>query len=96
MSTPDTLQVTYEYPNGMIATYENRMFNGNALYGGPLAGRTYGTIFHGDKGTLFVDRASYVLLPEKGSSLTETTVLSSNNHGRDHWRNFLDCIKTRN
>ena len=94
--TPDTLQVTYEYPNGMIATYENRMFNGNALYGGPLAGRTYGTIFHGDKGTLFVDRASYVLLPEKGSSLTETTVLSSNNHGRDHWRNFLDCIKTRN
>ena len=93
--TPDTLQVTYEYPNGMIATYENRMFNGNALYGGALAGRSYGTVFHGDKGTLFVDRASYVILPEKGSSLTETVVQSSNNHGRDHWRNFLDCIKSR-
>jgi len=93
--TPDTLQVTYEYPNGMIATYENRMFNGNALYGGPLAGKTYGTVFHGDKGTIFVDRANYTVFPEKGSSLTETTVQSSNNHGKDHWRNFLDCIKSR-
>jgi hypothetical protein len=26
--TPDTLQVTYEYP-GFIATYENRNANGN-------------------------------------------------------------------
>ncbi len=93
--TPDTLQVTYEYSNGMIATYENRMFNGNALYGGPLAGKTYGTVFHGDKGTIFVDRANYTVFPEKGSSLTETIVQSSNNHGKDHWRNFLDCIKSR-
>ncbi|HXJ43559.1 MAG TPA: Gfo/Idh/MocA family oxidoreductase [Bryobacteraceae bacterium] len=88
--TPDTLQVTYEYPNGMIATYENRMFNGNSLFG-----KSYGTIFHGEKGTLFVDRANYTLYPEKGSPLQEETVQSSNNHGRDHWRNFLDCIKSR-
>ena len=93
--TPDTMQVTFEYPNGMIATYENRSFNANGLFGGPLAGRSYGTVFHGDKGTLFVDRASYVVLPEKGSALQETVVQSSNNHGRDHWRNFLDCIKSR-
>jgi predicted dehydrogenase len=91
--TPDTLQVTYEYPNGMIATYENRMFNGNSLFG-----KTYGTIFHGEKGTLFVDRAGYTLSPEKGSSLSSieaTTVQNSNNHGKDHWANFISCIKTR-
>jgi predicted dehydrogenase len=88
--TPDTLQVTYEYPNGMIATYENRMFNGNSLFG-----KTYGTIFHGEKGTLFVDRSGYTLYPEKGSALTETTVQNSNNHGKDHWANFISCIKTR-
>src|SRR5258708_30267238 len=28
--TPDTLQVTYEYP-GFIATYENRLGNANSL-----------------------------------------------------------------
>jgi predicted dehydrogenase len=88
--TPDTLQVTYEYPGGMLATYENRMFNGNSLFG-----KSYGTIFYGDKGTLFIDRAGYTIWPEKGSSLTETTVLSSNNHGKDHWANFISCIKTR-
>ena len=88
--TPDTLQVSYEYPNGMIATYENRMFNGNSLFG-----KTYGTIFHGEKGTLFVDRAGYTLWPEKGSALIEVTVANSNNHGKDHWANFISCIKTR-
>ncbi len=88
--TPDTMQVTYEYPYGMLATYENRMFNGNSLFG-----KTYGTIFYGDKGTLFVDRAGYTIWPEKGSGLQEVTVQSSNNHGRDHWANFISCIRTR-
>jgi predicted dehydrogenase len=88
--TPDTLQVAYEYPNGMIATYENRMFNANSLFG-----KSYGTIFHGEKGTLFVDRAGYTLWPEKGSALKETSVQNSNNHGKDHWANFISCIKTR-
>jgi predicted dehydrogenase len=88
--TPDTLQVTYEYPNGMLATYENRMFNENSLFG-----KSYGTIFYGDKGTLFVDRAGYTVWPEKGSSLSEVTVQNSNNHGKDHWANFISCIRTR-
>ena len=29
--TPDTLKVTYEYPSGWIATYENRNNNGQSI-----------------------------------------------------------------
>ena len=87
--TPDTLQVTYEYP-GFVATYENRLGNGNSLMG-----RNYGTAFHGTKGTLVVDRAGFDLIPERGSTLAARTEKSSNNHNMSHWANFLECVRTR-
>ena len=31
--TPDTLQVTYEYPSGFIATYERRSSNSQSMFG---------------------------------------------------------------
>ena len=58
--TPDTLQVTYEYPNGMIVTYENRETNAQSMFK-----HGYGILFHGTEGTLFVDRGGYKLVPEK-------------------------------
>jgi predicted dehydrogenase len=87
--TPDTLQVTYEYP-GFIATYENRLGNANSLIQ-----HGYGILFHGTKGTLFVDRGRYDVYPEKDSALEEATVKSGNNSNMAHWANFLDCVKTR-
>jgi predicted dehydrogenase len=87
--TPDTLQVTYEYP-GFVATYENRLFNANSMFN-----QGYGILFHGTKGTLFVDRAKYATFPEKGSDLRGEEVKSSNNSSMAHWANFLDCVKTR-
>ncbi|HTM48157.1 MAG TPA: Gfo/Idh/MocA family oxidoreductase [Bryobacteraceae bacterium] len=87
--TPDTLQVTYEYP-GFIATYENRLGNAQSMFQ-----QNYGILFHGSKGTLFVDRGRYQLYPEKDSTLEEVTVKSSNNSNMAHWANFLECIKTR-
>ncbi|MEX2263497.1 MAG: Gfo/Idh/MocA family oxidoreductase [Bryobacteraceae bacterium] len=87
--TPDTLQVTYEYP-GFIATYENRICNSQSMFN-----QGYGITFHGTEGTLFVDRRRYQVLPEKGSSLQPEEVASSNNHSMAHWANFLDCIRTR-
>ena len=89
--TPDTLQITYEYPNGMIATYENREGNSQSMFK-----HGYGLLYHGTEGTLFVDRGGYQLLPEQGSALQAEEVPSSNKALADHWRNFLDCIKTRN
>ena len=94
--TPDTLLVTYEYP-GFFVTYENRELNGS-----PLNGKGYGILFHGTDGTLFVDRAGWDLVPEKrgrGAEAVNRTdpaeEKSSNNHSRDHFANFLDCVKSR-
>jgi hypothetical protein len=86
--TPDTLQVTYEYP-GFIATYENREGNGQSMFkkGG-------GILFCGDKATLFVDRSGYTVVPEKGAG-EPIEVKSSNNSNKSHWANFLECVKTR-
>src|SRR6195256_4080469 len=87
--TPDTLQVTYEYP-GFIATYENRLGNANSMFK-----QGYGILFPGSNGTLFVDRSRYEIFPEKGADLQAVEVKSSNNSNMAHWANFLDCVKTR-
>src|SRR5579862_1077880 len=88
--TPDTLQVTYQYPNEMICTYEYRAGNGQSMFN-----QGYGILFHGTKGTLFVDRSLYRLIPEKGSDLEAVEEKSSNNHNMAHWANFMECVKNR-
>jgi predicted dehydrogenase len=88
--TPDTLVVTFEYPEGFIATYENRLCNADA----PL-GQGYGTMFHGTEGTLYVNRSFYRIIPERRSKLQPVEVQRSNNANVDHWANFIECIRTR-
>ncbi len=93
--TPDTLQVTYEYP-GFVATFESRFGNRQMLMGREQQGWfDYGIVFHGSKGTLYLDRAGYRVVPEKGSDLAETAEKSSNSSNLAHWANFLDCVRTR-
>lgn len=87
--TPDTLQVTFEYP-GFVATYENRSANGQSLFD-----KGAGILFHGTKGTLFVDRSLYRLIPEPNSDLKPAEQRSSNKANVDHWANFLDCVRAR-
>src|SRR6266853_6141323 len=57
--TPDTLQVTYLYPSGFVATYERRSGNGQSMFekGG-------GILFCGNKGTMFLDRSGFKVVPE--------------------------------
>ena len=60
----------------------------------------YGILFHGTEGTLFVDRAGFELVPERDSKLAASMKQPEeekrgNEPLLDHWRNFLDCIKTR-
>jgi len=87
--TPDTIQVSYEYPD-FLATYENRYGNANSMMG-----KNGGILFHGDKATLFVDRSGYQVVPERDSEVTAVEVKSSNNSNMAHWANFLECVKTR-
>jgi predicted dehydrogenase len=94
--TPDTLQVTFEYPS-FICLYENRLCNGNPAYG-----HGYGIEFHGTDGTLFVDREGFQVYPEKlesGKELPDRTPVMQmgrvNNGLLDHVANMLECMKTR-
>jgi predicted dehydrogenase len=94
--TPDTLQVTYEYP-GFACTYENRWCNGNSMYN-----HGYGIEFHGTEGTMFLDRGGFQVYPEKRhvekKQVERTAAMQMdevNDSHFDHVRNFLDCVKSR-
>lgn len=86
--TPDTILAIYEYP-GFLAHYENRYGNANSL-----TGEGSGITFHGDKGTLYINRQYYKFTPEKKAG-EPVVVKSTNNHNMAHWANFLDCVRTR-
>ena len=84
--TPDTLMVTYQYPN-FVCTYENRTCNGR-----PLEGAGYGTMFHGTNGTLFVNRGYLEVVPERGSSLEPLRMEAPGGDHAAHIGNFLRAI----
>jgi predicted dehydrogenase len=71
--TPDTLQITYEYPN-FILSYEASMVNDHGV-GGRTEGmkyylartredRPHGMAFYGTNGTLYADRIGFEIYPE--------------------------------
>lgn len=95
--TPDTLQVTFEYPE-FVCTYENRLINGNSMYD-----HGYGIEFHGSDGTLFVDRSGFKLYPEKrrvtGPEIEVTPAMEMKEVDdglHNHVGNMLECMKSRN
>ncbi len=87
--TPDTLQVSYEYP-GYIASWEHRSNN----TGGQIA-RLMGATFHGTRGTLYVDRKKFVVTPEPKSALEPTRMDRVTDPHPLHWVNFLECVRSR-
>jgi predicted dehydrogenase len=62
---PDTLQVTYTFPN-FLFHYSVLGHNSYGLNGDVGAARfgSYGIQFHGTKGTLFVDRGGFRVIPQ--------------------------------
>jgi len=56
--TPDTLQITWEYPT-FVATYENRLCNSQTP-----DHHGYGIVFYGTDGTMFLDRSGFQVFPE--------------------------------
>jgi len=87
--TPDTMQVSYEYP-GFVGSWEHRCNNTDKSDGGP-----YGITFYGTRGTLYVDRSLYRVTPEKGSDLEPSEMKRVTDPHPLHWTNFLECVKTR-
>jgi predicted dehydrogenase len=88
--TPDSLMVTYEYPQGLLATFEAM----SATTASPHPGIP-GTLFCGTKGSLYVNRQIVQVTPEAGSDLEARVIKVSNNGNASHWSNFIECIRSR-
>jgi len=88
--TPDTLLATYHYPK-FVACYESRTANPTPLYN-----VGYGTVFHGTKATLVINRDGYAVYPndKTGTPVQEHTRAMADMNV-PHWRNFLECIRSR-
>jgi len=115
--TPDTLEVLFEYENvhgPFMHVYSLRLSNAHATWGPDLPapnGRTptghplhYGTQFHGDHASLFVDHdrlhtfaSDQPPLPPNPPTPPEATSqpVGSDRLTQAHLANFLDCMVTR-
>jgi predicted dehydrogenase len=93
--TPDTLEVTYKYPSGFVATYERRAGNGQSMFG-----KGGGILFCGSKGTMFLDRGGYKIVPEitgkpPAEAMEAAEEKATDSGNANHWANFLECVRTR-
>jgi predicted dehydrogenase len=91
--TPDTLQITLEYPE-FVATYENRLCNDARP-----EEHGYGIEFYGTDGTMFVDRDVFQVFPQQpsgGKGKTAEMKMEREDDGlANHVANMLECMRTR-
>jgi predicted dehydrogenase len=94
---PDTLEVTYELPSGMLMVFGQYEANGNpALAWGEVELR-------GTEGTLYATESGFKIIPEKGGQFVESgprmEPMDGKSSGEDstdaHIRNFLECMRSR-
>jgi predicted dehydrogenase len=92
VETPDTMLATFQYPK-FLASYESRTTNPM-----PMFGQSYGTSVHGTEATLVFNRGGCWLIPNKDSKVEPVTMENDRELAQmnvPHWKNFLECIKTR-
>lgn len=82
--TPDTLSVHYSFLDATIV-WEHRLWSSDAP-----EGRSTAAAFHGDQGTLIVDRGGWKVYGGAGAAGSVEDDLPVR-----HLRNFVDCIKSR-
>jgi len=92
--TPDTMMATLRYPKFML-TYESRTANPMPMFG---QGQGAATSIHGTEGTLIVRRGGCYVIPNEKSQITALTFEKDpvmNEMNVPHWKNFIECIRTR-
>lgn len=82
--TPDMLAVQYAFAKKSIL-WEHRLFSSHGI-----DGRSSGVSFHGDEGTLVVDRGGWKVYDNR-----ETVTADASDLLTTHLRNFVDCVKSR-
>jgi predicted dehydrogenase len=92
VETPDTMLATFHYPKFM-ASYESRTCNST-----PMFGQGAGTSIHGTGATLVLTRRGCWVTPTSESKVVAVSYENDREMAQmnvPHWRNFLECIKTR-
>ena len=92
---PDTLQVTWEWPN-MLMTWE--MLQQSSFHfgvGEPGPGRKIGIVFHGKEGTLIANYGLCQVLDKKGKLVEGATYPQAVPRSPGHQREFVDSVKSR-
>ena len=82
--TPDTLSVQYDFGAKSIL-WEHRLWSSHSP-----EGRSSGVAFHGDNGTLVVDRGGWKVYDHQ-----ETVTADASDLQAAHLRNFLDSVRSR-
>jgi predicted dehydrogenase len=92
--TPDTMLATFRYPKFLL-TYESRTANPMPLF---VQGGGAATSIHGSEGTLIIRRGGLYVIPNEKSEISPLTLEKDadlNQMNLPHWKNFIDCIRTR-
>jgi predicted dehydrogenase len=82
--TPDTLSVQYAFEEKSIL-WEHRLWSSHGI-----EGRSSGVAFHGERGTLVVDRGGWKVYDH-----SENVTADASDQLTAHLRNFVECVKTR-
>jgi predicted dehydrogenase len=82
--TPDTLAVQYAFEDKSIL-WEHRLWSSHGM-----EGRSSGVSFHGERGTLVVDRGGWKVYDHSENVTADASELQA-----AHLRNFVDCVQTR-
>jgi predicted dehydrogenase len=82
--TPDALSVQFDF-GGKSILWEQRLWSSHGV-----EGRSSGVAFHGDNGTLVVDRGGWKVYDHGEVVTAEASDLMST-----HVANFIDCVRTR-
>ena len=94
VQTPDTMLASFQHPKFLTA-YEHRMANPAPMF----ANQPVGTAIHGTQATLVVTRGGCWVTPNRGVVNAPSMVFEKNpemaSMNVPHWKNFLECIRTR-
>ena len=85
--TPDSLSVQYSFQNDRDKSilWEHRLWSSHGI-----EGRSSGVAFHGERGTLVVDRGGWKVYDHSENVTADASDLQGT-----HLRNFVDCVRSR-
>jgi predicted dehydrogenase len=90
---PDSMNVTYEYPDGRLLVYENYPFTAYGIHG-----FDNGNVFYGTTGYMIFSRRgafSTFIGPKSTPGPTEGKELRGKTGYPEHMANFLDAVRNR-